>query len=213
MTFLSTVALFAFVGTFEQAPATFADLARHFDAGRYQQVIDAADAVIAADEAARPAVRYLAGLSRQKLGQHAESHTSFSELIALPEDNAWRYVGQSALSLAQLTAPVGEAGLPFDPVEMAQRAVALDGGLAAAHYQLGQAYGFKGDYANAAAAFDKASQLPGALAYAHYYAGLSYYRIKRIDLMATHFEAFLKLAPESPDRGEVESIMRTIRGR
>jgi hypothetical protein len=31
--------------------------------------------------------------------------------------------------------------------------------------------------------------------------------------MATHFEAFLKLAPNAPERAEVESIMRTVRGR
>ena len=50
-------------------------------------------------------------------------------------------------------------------------------------------------------------------AYAHYYAGLSYYQAERIDLMAAFFESFLKLAPDAPERAQVESIMRTIRGR
>ena len=51
------------------------------------------------------------------------------------------------------------------------------------------------------------------LAYAHYYAGHSYYETGRIDLMASFFESFLKLAPDAPERTSVESIMRTVRGR
>jgi hypothetical protein len=39
------------------------------------------------------------------------------------------------------------------------------------------------------------------------------YRAKHIDRMAKHFEAFLALAPDAPERTEVESIMRTVRGR
>jgi hypothetical protein len=31
--------------------------------------------------------------------------------------------------------------------------------------------------------------------------------------MATHFEQFLKLAPEAPERPEVQSIMRTLQKR
>ena len=51
------------------------------------------------------------------------------------------------------------------------------------------------------------------LAAAQYYGGLAEYRFKRVDRMAAHFEAFLKLAPNAPERPEVESIMRTVRGR
>jgi hypothetical protein len=31
--------------------------------------------------------------------------------------------------------------------------------------------------------------------------------------MASHFELFVKLAPQAPERPEVESILRTLRGR
>jgi hypothetical protein len=31
--------------------------------------------------------------------------------------------------------------------------------------------------------------------------------------MAIHFDRFLKLAPDAPERPEVMSIMRTVRGR
>jgi tetratricopeptide (TPR) repeat protein len=85
--------------------------------------------------------------------------------------------------------------------------------VAQAHYQAGLLYGQLNDFVKAAAAFDKAAKRDPEFAYAHYHAGLSYYRMKRIDLMATHFESFLKLAPEAPERAEVESIMRTVRGR
>jgi hypothetical protein len=36
--------------------------------------------------------------------------------------------------------------------------------------------------------------------------------VKRIDLMAQHFNLFLKLAPQSPQRAEVASIMRALGG-
>jgi len=39
------------------------------------------------------------------------------------------------------------------------------------------------------------------------------YRAGRPDRMANHFEAFLRLAPEAPERPEVIQIMRTVRGR
>ena len=44
-------------------------------------------------------------------------------------------------------------------------------------------------------------------------AGLSYYQIDRTDRMAAAFETFLELAPEAPERGRVESVLRTLRGR
>jgi hypothetical protein len=31
--------------------------------------------------------------------------------------------------------------------------------------------------------------------------------------MANHFETFIRLAPNAPERPEVESILRTVRGR
>jgi hypothetical protein len=40
-----------------------------------------------------------------------------------------------------------------------------------------------------------------------------HYRAKRPDRMANHFEQFLKLAPEAPERPEVIQIMRTVRGK
>jgi tetratricopeptide (TPR) repeat protein len=194
-------------------PPTYDELQRQFAAGRYQEVADGAAAAAEASPGARNAVLYLAGLSRQKLRQSAEARALFAQLAEAGEGDAWRYVGQSAAGLLQLTEPGGEGGLPFDPLEMANRAVSINPNLFEAQYQLGHAHAFKGDYGNAAAAFERAAQLSPTMPVAHYYAGIAYYRIKRIDLMANHFESFLRLAPDAPERGEVESIMRTVRGR
>jgi len=65
----------------------------------------------------------------------------------------------------------------------------------------------------AAAEFDAAAMLNPTNAYAHYYGGLMHYRANRPDRMAIHFEQFLKLAPDAPERPEVTQIMRTVRGR
>ena len=89
----------------------------------------------------------------------------------------------------------------------------MDGNLPAAQYQLGLVLARRQDWREASEAFDRASDLDPANAYAHYYGGLMHYRANRPDRMANHFEQFLKLAPEAPERPEVLSIMKTIRGR
>ena len=68
-------------------------------------------------------------------------------------------------------------------------------------------------WAEAAAEFDRAAELNPAHAYAHYYGGIMHNRANRTDQMAVHFEQFLALAPQAPERPEVLQIMRTIRGR
>ena len=50
-------------------------------------------------------------------------------------------------------------------------------------------------------------------AYAHYYAGLAYSKVKRVDLTERHFQAFLRLAPQAPERPGVQSILRTLNRR
>ena len=82
-----------------------------------------------------------------------------------------------------------------------------------AHYQLGRALAHQEAWVEAAAAFERAAELAPANAYAHYYAGLMYSRGRRVDRMAVHFEQFLKLAPEAPERAQVMQTMRTVRGR
>jgi lipoprotein NlpI len=82
-----------------------------------------------------------------------------------------------------------------------------------AHYHRGLVLMARNDYGSAVDAFTKATTLDPNFAGAYYYAGLANYRVKRIDLMANNFSIFVKLAPNAPERPEVESILRTVRGR
>ena len=79
-----------------------------------------------------------------------------------------------------------------------------------AYYQQGLAFSANQDFTRATVAFQKASDLDPTWAYAHYYAGLAYSKVRRIDLTAQHFQTFLRLAPQAPERAQVQSIMRTL---
>jgi len=80
-----------------------------------------------------------------------------------------------------------------------------------AHYQLGLAASKANDFATASSSFDKAAELKGDFAYAHYYAGLAFQRQRQLPKAAEHFDAFLRLAPDAPERQAVQQIMRTLK--
>jgi tetratricopeptide (TPR) repeat protein len=183
----------------QAAAQDVAEVRRLFEAGQYSQVIEAAT------PDADPAVVYAAAHSHQKLGGDDQARALFRRLSERPEADPWRFIGVSAQALLD--------GQNDPAVESARRAVALAGALPDAHYQLGLVLARRQEWAEAAAAFDRAAELNPAHAYAHYYGGLMHYRANRTDRMALHFEQFLKLAPEAPERPEVLQIMRTIRGR
>jgi len=172
------------------------ELRKLYDAGQYQQVVDAAGGE------QDPRVTYLRALSQQKLRQPAEARRAYEQLTARPESDPWHDVGKSAVALLSSDS----AGA----LEAADRAIDADDSLPEAHYQRGLALSARQDMAGAAAAFQKASDLDPGWAYAHYYAGIAYSKVKRADLTASHFQAFLRLAPQAPERGEVQSILRTL---
>ena len=59
--------------------------------------------------------------------------------------------------------------------------------------------------------FTKAVELKPDFAYAHYYAALAYQRQRQLPKTAEHFDAFLRLAPDAPERSAVIAILRTIK--
>lgn len=188
------------------APAAAQDLGaarKLFDAGKYQDAINAASGTPAGAPDWQRFV-FLKGQARERLGDTAGAERAYMRLIASP-DAAWQAVGQSATAVMRKDAAQATAA--------AGRAVAADANLPEAQYELGLARSIAGDYGAAGAAFDKAAMLDPGWAYPRYYAGLAYAKVKRVDLLAARFQAFLNLAPQAPERGEVESIMRTIRGR
>jgi tetratricopeptide (TPR) repeat protein len=174
-------------------------LQKMFEAGRHQQVVEATGA-----EAPPPAL-YTAAQSHQKLGANDQALDLYRKLAELPDGDAWHFIG---LSGQQLLEGQNDAAL-----ESAERAVQIDGNMAEAQYQLGLVRARRQDWREAAEAFDRAAELNPANAYAHYYGGLMQYRASRPDRMAIHFEQFLRLAPDAPERPEVLQIMKTVRGR
>lgn len=170
-----------------------------FEAGQFDQV------VAAADGGAAPSVVYLAALSQQKLGAPDRALDFARRLTELPEDSAWRFIGESVVDLLE--------GRIDPALAAARRGVELDGRLVEAQLQLGLVLARQEAWKEAAAAFDRAAELDPSYAYAYYYAGLMHYRGGRPDLMANRFERFLKLAPDAPERPEVLQTMRAIRGR
>jgi tetratricopeptide (TPR) repeat protein len=170
-----------------------------FEAGQYQRVIEQAQ------PDGDPAVLYTAAQSHQKLGENDQAVNTYGALAARGEDDPWHFVGLSGQQLMQDDAAGALAS--------AQQAVAMNDGMAEAHYQLGLVYAKQQQWAPAAAEFDRVNQINPGNAYAHYYGGLMEYRASHPDRMANHFEQFLKLAPDAPERPEVTQIMRTVRGR
>jgi tetratricopeptide (TPR) repeat protein len=170
-----------------------------FEAGQYQRVVEAAQ------PGGDPAVLYTAAQSHQKLGENDQAIQTYGALASRDEGDVWHFIGLSGQQLMQ------------DDVEgalaSARHAVEIDGGMAEAHYQLGLVLAKRQEWAPAAAEFDRVTEINPSNAYAHYYGGLMHYRANRPDRMANHFEQFLKLAPDAPERPEVMQIMKTVRGR
>jgi tetratricopeptide (TPR) repeat protein len=199
----------ALVGTLTVAfslPASaqsFSDVRKLYDTGQYDQVASAVAGRPKDDQQWRAI--YLAAQSQQKLRHADESRKLYEQLAGRGEGDPWRQVGRSALAL--LNSNTSEA------VEAANKAVSTGESLPEAYFQRGLALSMQQDMAGAAQAFDKASQLDPEWAYAHYYAGLSYSKANRVDLMASHFDRFLKLAPQAPERTQVQGILRTLGGR
>ncbi len=189
------------------APPTPDQIQQWFEAGNDQQVVEASAS------ASDPEAKYLTGLSYQRLNRLAEARQLFESLAARPETDAWAHIGRSASLLSQTAAGSVPVSAAAEAEQAARRAIELAPGLSLGHYQLGRVQGLKKDFGQAVSAFEQVIALEPRFAYAHYFVGLSYYEINRTDKMAGAFEYFLKLAPDAPERGQVESIMRTLRGR
>jgi len=176
-----------------------AQVQKLFEAGQYQRVVESAQ------PDGDPAVLYTAAQSHQKLGENDRAMETYSTLASRDESDIWHFIGLSGQQLMQDDVDGALAS--------ARHAVEMDGGMAEAHYQLGLVLAKRQEWAAAAAEFERVTEINPSNAYAHYYGGLMQYRANRPDRMANHFEQFLKLAPEAPERPEVTQIMRTVRGR
>jgi len=171
------------------------EVQRLFQSGSYEQAVDAA-------RGGDSASTFLAAQSLLKLDRNDQAAAQFNQLKS-SDQPAWRLVAES-----------GEAMLANDAgraVQLARQAVEADGNNAFAQYQLGLAASKASDWGTAVAAFTKATELKPDFAYAHYYAALAHQRMRQLPKSAEHFDAFLRLAPDAPERAAVIAVLRTIK--
>lgn len=184
-------------------------LRKLFDAGKYQEIA----AALPAEPS--PQALFIAAQSQLKLGSRPEALRAYRRLVALPESDAWHFIGIAGeqLIINDETTNEREWRMRLEAaIESAQRGAQMRPDLLEAHYQLGLMYAHRSNWPDAADAFDRASALNPAHAYAHYHAGSAAYHASRGDKAVAHLEAFLKLAPEAPERPEVMQILKTARG-
>jgi tetratricopeptide (TPR) repeat protein len=167
-----------------------------FEAGNYDAVIQRAE------QDRSPEATFFASQAYMRKEQPDQARQEFGRLKNL--DGAWKAIGEAGEALAG-----GDAG---GALNHARRAAQADGGNPYAQYVLGLAAARQNDFATAATAFARAVELKNDLAYAHYFAAQSFQRQRNLARAADHYEAFLKLAPEAPERAAVTGIMKTLRG-
>lgn len=171
------------------------DVQRLFQSGAYDQAVQAA-------ENADPASIYVAAQAMVKAEQSDRAREQFSRLRS--NDNpAWQLIAQSGEALVS-----GDTGRA---VAQARQATEAAGDNPFAFYQLGLAAIKANDWGTAASSLSRAAELKPDFAYAHYYGALSYQRARQLPKAAEHFDAFLRLAPDAPERQAVQAIMRTLK--
>lgn len=170
-----------------------------FESGRYQDVLNS----VAAGDGSALAF-WFAAQSSLRLGQRDQAARQFAQVAEIGGGPAWQVVSDLALAL-----------LRENPAEIdsAREAAAAFPGDPFVQYQVGLAHARRNDMAAAAQAFDRASQADPRFAYAYYSSGLTWDRLNRADLAIARLEMFERLAPDAPERPEVASILRTVRGR
>lgn len=175
----------------EQKP----EVQRLFQSGAYEEAVDAA-------RDSDPASTFLAAQSLMKLDRNDQAAAQLSRLKG-SDQPGWRLIGESGD--AMIANDAGRA------IALARQATEADGGNPFAQYQLGLAASKAADWATASQALARAIELKPDFAYAHYYAALAYQRQRQLPRTADHFDAFLRLAPDAPERAAVAAILRTIK--
>ena len=165
--------------------------------GAFDEAVQRAEA-----DRGNPESTYLAAQAFTKLDNSGRANEEYARLREHGDDS-WKAIGESGAAL--LAGDVGKA------MEAANRAVAANGDNPYAHYQVGVVASRQTNFARAAEEFSRSAELKPDFAYAHYYAGLASQRLKQIPKMSEHLEAFMRLAPEAPERAAVAAILRTLR--
>ena len=173
-----------------------------FERGAYDEAVQRVHTERAAGND-DPAATYLAGLAFDKLDRHQEARTEYARLAG-SDNETWHAIGQSAIALLD--------GAMDEAVNEGRHARDISGENGWAFYQLGLVHLKKNEFNDASQALDRAAELMQEFAYAHYWAGIAHQREKRFNRMAEHFQAFLKLAPDAPEKKQVQLALSSLRG-
>ena len=150
-----------------------------------------------------PVSTYLAGQALVKLDRNQDARTEFANL-SNSDNETWAAIGQSSIAL--LDNNLDEA------VNAGRHGREVNGELGFTHYQLGLALIRQNQFDEASQVLDRAAELMSEFAYAHYHAGVAHQRAKRFSRMAEHFQVFLRLAPDAPERRQVQLALNSLRG-
>jgi tetratricopeptide (TPR) repeat protein len=171
-----------------------------FQAGKFEQAVEAGAQL---GDAAAPSDIYAVAQSLTRLDRRDEAREMFRRLDKGDEETAWNFISRSAVAVIE--------GNRDAALDLANQAVSLEPENFHAQYQLGLVNSLREDFAGAANALERATEIDPGHAYAHYYAGIAFSKIRRVDQMARHFRAFVTLAPDAPERGQVDTLLRTLR--
>lgn len=179
-----------------------ADLVAMYEGAQYDELVAAVEEVKAPDVVVSPDALFFEVLAHERRGATQQAGGVCEELSARPDTDAWHYIGASAAAL--LAGNLDQALVDVDA------AIGLDAGNKYAHFQRGRVLVRRQDYKISVASFVRVLEIDGAFAYGHYWAGFSYNKTKNLVSMTNHFERFIQLAPDAPERGQVAAILAAM---
>jgi tetratricopeptide (TPR) repeat protein len=145
--------------------------------------------------------RWFAAQSQLRLGLRNDAISDLAALTQTEADPAVQVAAQ--LAIGRLTNDEAKLG-------QARAAAGAYPESLFVQYELGLSYAARNDFASAARIFDVCIATAPTFAYAYYQSALAYQHLDRPDIMANRFDRFVRLAPNAPERPEVESVLRTI---
>jgi tetratricopeptide (TPR) repeat protein len=170
-----------------------------YESGEDREIVNRVKNSVAKD--ASGADRWFAAQSQLRLGLRNDAINDLAALTQTGGDPAVQVAAQ--LAMARLMNDESTLG-------QARAAAAAYPESLLVQYELGLSYAVRNDFASAARIFDTCIATAPSFAYAYYQSALAYEHLDRPDIMANRFDRFVRLAPNAPERPEVESVLRTI---
>jgi tetratricopeptide (TPR) repeat protein len=170
-----------------------------YESGEDREVVNRVKSSVPA--AVTEADRWFAAQSQLRLGLRTDAINDLAALTRTDADPAVQVAAQ--LAIGRLTNDEAALG-------QARAAAGAYPESLFVQYELGLSYAVRNDFASAARIFDVCIATAPTFAYAYYQSALAYQHLDRPDIMANRFDRFVRLAPNAPERPEVESVLRTI---